>query len=82
MTIYSDLWYKVIATPRYDKRVADRLRLAHNHLLQRKMKAATAGEFGVDVSRLEDGKATVLRATYLHLADYREHVDYAEARYE
>lgn len=70
MTIYSDLWYKVIATPRYDKRVADKLRLAHNHLIQRKIKSASAGEFGVDVARLENGKATAKMATY------------AEARYE
>ena len=52
-TIYSDLWYKVIAQPRYDKRVAKALRLAHNHALQRKMKSANAGEFGVEVARLE-----------------------------
>ena len=70
MTIYSDLWYKVIATPRYDKRVADKLRLAHNHLIQRKMKSASAGEFGVEVSRLNGDKATAKMTTY------------SEARYE
>ncbi len=63
-TIYSDLWYKVIAQPRYDKKVADSLRRAHNHLLQRKAKRTSTGEFGVDVARLEAGNATALRASY------------------
>jgi hypothetical protein len=63
LTIYLELWYKVIATPRYDKKVADKLRLAHNHLLQRRAKSTVAGEFGVDVSRLENGKATGMRVT-------------------
>lgn len=64
MTIYSDLWYKVIAQPRYDKKVADSLRRAHNRLLQRKAKRTRTGEFGVDVSRLENGRATGLRVAY------------------
>ena len=64
------MWYRVIAQPRYDKKIAKALRLAHNHLLQRRAKSNVAGEFGVDVSRLEAGKATGLR------------VSYAEARYE
>ena len=64
MTIYSDLWYKLIATPRYDKKVADRLRRAHNRLLSRRMRRADAGDWGVEVTRLEDGQATELRATY------------------
>ena len=76
-TIYLDLWYKVIATPRYNKRVADCLRRAHNHLLQRKRRSARAGGFGgVDVSRMENGKATGL------IASYPNSEDYAEARYE
>lgn len=70
MTIYLELWYKVIAQPRYNKKVADRLRLAHNHLIQRRAKSNVTGEFGVDVSQLENGRATCLR------------VSYAEARYE
>lgn len=76
-TIYSDLWYKVIATPRYNKRVADSLRRAHNHLLQRRRRSARAGGFGgVDVSRMENGKATSL------VVSYPNSEDYAEARYE
>lgn len=76
-TIYSDLWYKVIATPRYNKRVADSLRCAHNHLLQRRRRNAIIGGFGgVDVSRMENGKATGL------IASYSNSKDYAEARYE
>jgi hypothetical protein len=63
MTIYSDLWYKLIATPRYDKKVADRLRRAHNHLLQRKVKSADAGRFGTEVSELREGRAVGLRTT-------------------
>ena len=70
MTIYSDLWYKLIAQPRYDKKVADRLRRAHNHAIQRRMKSTDAGRFGTEVACLESGKATGLRTTY------------AEARYE
>ena len=80
MTIYSDLWYKVIATPRYNKKVADRLRLAHNHLLQRKAKSNVAGEFGVDVSQLENGKATGLRVSSPPVT--YEWANFAEARYE
>lgn len=76
-TIYSDLWYKLIATPRYNKPVADSLRRAHNHLLQRKRRSARAGGFGgVDVSRMENGKATGLIVSYSHSKDY------AESRYE
>ena len=63
MTIYSEMWYKVISQPRYNKKVADSLRRAHNHLLQRRMRAAVSGEFGVDVARLEAGKATGLRVS-------------------
>lgn len=70
MTIYIDLWYKLIATPRYDKRVADRLRRAHNHAIQKRVRSTDAGRFGTEVACLETGKATGLRTTY------------AEARYE
>ncbi len=76
-TIYIELWYKLIATPRYNKRVANSLRLAHNHLLQRKRRSAIAGGFGgVDMSRMENGKATGL------VMSYSNSEDYAEARYE
>lgn len=80
MTIYSDLWYKVIATPRYDKRIAQTLRLAHNHLIQRRTKSNVAGEWGVEVSQIENGRATGLRAWSLPVG--YEWADYAEARYE
>ena len=64
MTIYSDLWYKLISTPRYDKKVAARLRRAHNHALQRRAKSTDAGRWGTEVACLETGKATGLRTAY------------------
>lgn len=64
MTIYSDLWYKLITTPRYDKRIADRLRRAHNHAIQRRMKFAADICEGVEVSELREGQATGLRTTW------------------
>ncbi len=76
MTIYSDLWYKVIAQPRYDKKVADSLRRAHNRLLQRRLKSAVAGVMGVEVSRIEEGRATGLRATYYPHVDYEDGREY------
>jgi len=72
MTIYSDLWYKVIATPRYDKNVADRLRRAHNHALQRRMKSTDAGRFGTEVSELDQGQATGLRTIFPSVRYERE----------
>ena len=44
--------------------MAKALRLAHNHLLQRRLKSAIAGEMGVEVLKMENGKATELRMTY------------------
>ena len=79
-TIYSDLWYKVIAQPRYDKRVAKALRLAHNHLLQRKAKSNVAGEFGIDVAKLEYGKATQMRVSSPAVDYSWEHADYENGR--
>ena len=60
MTIYSDLWYKVIATPRYDKRLADSLRRAHNRAIQARRKSF-GGHDSESVSRLENGRATAIR---------------------
>lgn len=70
-TVYSDLWYQVIARPRYDKKLADSLRRAHNRLLQRRLKSAIAGEMGVEVSRIENGHATGLRVTYPQMETMR-----------
>lgn len=63
MTIYLELWYKLIATPRYNKKVADRLRRAHNHAIQKRVRSTDAARFGTEVSRLEYGTATGLRVT-------------------
>ena len=76
MTIYSDLWYKLIATPRYDKKIADRLRRAHNHALQRRAKNAKGDFEGVDVSRIENDRATGLSVTYPFHVDYEDGREY------
>ena len=64
-TIYGELWYKVIAKPRYDQRLADQLRRAHNRTLRSRMQGQKAVDipvsFAEEVTKLSNGKATAKR---------------------
>ena len=61
-TIYIDLWYQVIARPRYDRRLADSLRRAHNRIVYGKQKAVDVPvALTEQVAALSQNRATAKR---------------------
>ena len=61
-TVYGELWHKVIAKPRYDQRLADQLRRAHNRIIFGEQKPVDIPvSFAEEVTKLSQGKATAKR---------------------
>ena len=73
-TVYSDLWYQVIARPRYDKRLADQLRRAHNRAVMKRINGEKATDvpvsFDEEVTALSQGKATAKRTIIEPLSSF------------